>query len=61
MMLADYKAGELDVCTKYSLTAKRAFRRWTIKHYAEDPAHKDKLSSSPTEVNRIWPVSCNGF
>ncbi|UHG90105.1 glucosaminidase domain-containing protein [Spirosoma oryzicola] len=54
MMMADYQAWEYDICTKNGLTDERAFRRWIVKHYAEDPAYSTKLSTSLAEVNRTW-------
>lgn len=54
MMLADYQAWEGDICLKYGLTNEGAFRRWIVKHYAEDPNYSAKLATSLNEVNKTW-------
>ncbi|WP_461139370.1 glucosaminidase domain-containing protein [Spirosoma pomorum] len=54
LMLADYQAWERDICLKYGLSNEQAFRRWIVRHYAEDPAYSTKLNTSLAEVNRTW-------
>lgn len=54
LMLADYQAWEGDICVRYGLNDERAFRRWIVRHYAEDPLYGQKLAMTLAEVDKTW-------
>lgn len=54
LMLADYQAFEGNVCQRYSLNDEAAFRRWIVRHYAEDPRYGQKLFATLAVVHKTW-------